>query len=95
MAWYIIVLLIFRIKYMAKKITLNDVASSIEDLAGMVKTGFDEVGKKFDKVEVEIKGLKNDVEHINLKLSNVAYNVDIIELKGRIEILEKKARIRR
>lgn len=62
---------------MAKK------ATTIEDLAGMIKRGFDGNDKRFDKVESRL-------ERIELRLDNVAYRFEVEELSRRIKRLELK-----
>lgn len=75
---------------MAKKITLDN-------LAGMIKRGFDDMGGKIDRAE---KSLKNDIavlkennkqehEDIKLRLDNVAYRFELVELQKRVDKLEK------
>ena len=75
----------------SKKIT-------IEDLATMVQAGFSEaeasVNKRFDKIEGDMakgfKEIKDSQENIELKLTNVAYRFELVELQKRVELLEKK-----
>lgn len=80
-----------------QKITIND-------LALMIKNGFNEVnGKlneydgKFDEIKIELKEFKetNRLEHeeIKLRLDNVAYKFELAELQKRVEILEERAGI--
>jgi hypothetical protein len=78
---------------------------TIDDLAIMVKVGFDEIGerfdeigerfnkidKRFDKIDDKLKEHDLELEKINLKFSNVAWDIDVREHKRRIEILEKNA----
>jgi len=82
---------------MAKKI-------SLENLAGMVKRGFDETGDKIEGVKKEVEGVKEDLknfreintqehEEIKLRLNNVAYRFELVELVQRVERLEKIAGI--
>lgn len=77
-----------------KKITMND-------LAIMVKNGFDDVGTKLaehDKQFVALKQsqskqfevLSQGQEDIKLRLDNVAYRFELVELQKRVETLEKK-----
>ncbi len=78
-----------------KKITM-------EDLAGMVQRGFSEATKntngRFDKMENEMRILHDnnirDHEAILLRLDNVAYRFELVELQKRVEALEKKAGIK-
>ncbi len=78
-----------------KKITIND-------LALMTKRGFDEVGenikKGFETVNNNIRILSEnnarEHEEIKLRLDNVAYRFELVELQKRVEVLEKKAGIK-
>jgi len=67
---------------------------TIDELGMMVKHGFDDVqqgmNNRFDKIDKEIKELKQGQENIELKLSNVAYRFELEEVKQRVIILEKK-----
>src|SRR4030042_5397689 len=78
-----------------RKITMND-------LAVMVKNGFDETGEKIEGIE---KGLKKEIksigetnarehEAIMLRLDNVAYRFELVELQKRVDVLEKKVGVR-
>ena len=73
----------------AKDITINDLAIAIEDLAGMVKTGFDEMGKQFKKVDNRLTTLETGQEDIKLRLDNVAYRFEIVEVQKRLKALEE------
>lgn len=70
---------------------------TIDELAGIIKNEFDGVGKRFDKMEGQLKDLKQGQENIELKLTNVAYRFELqnLEMKvkklsERVEVLEKK-----
>jgi len=72
--------------------------TTIEDLAGMVAKGFDEAKTNLDQFRGEV-GKRFDVledsqEQIKLKLDNVAYRFELVELQRRVDILEKKAGIK-
>ena len=77
---------------MAKE-TTND------DLAGMIKEGFDEMGEKIEKLnhenKEEHKVLKRDMEEIKMKFAYTAWQIDVEELKKRVAVLEQKARVKR
>jgi endonuclease IV len=72
---------------------------TIDDLALMTKRGFDEVGenikKGFETVNNNIRILSEnnarEHEEIKLRLDNVAYRFELVELQKRVEVLEKKA----
>ena len=61
-----------------KNITINDLATAIEDLAISVKEGFDGVSKSmktgFERVDKRLTALERGQEDIKLKLGNVAHN---------------------
>lgn len=74
---------------------------TIDELAGMIKGEFDSAGHRFDKIDGEIKDIKSEMaegfkelrngqENIELKVSNVAYRFELVELQKRVEFLEKK-----
>jgi len=65
-----------------------------EDLARMVKGGFDGVDRRFDKVETRLDGLENGIEEIKLKLDQVAYRFEIEELNRRLKRVEAKLGIK-
>lgn len=94
---------------MAKKKT------TIDDLAVMVKKGFDhvtntmaskeEVNKRFDGVDANIKFLKGEISHLNASMTTVQRNVAEIrkqfvrrdefdDLFGRVTYLERKLGIK-
>ena len=78
-----------------------------DNLAVMIKQGFDQtdkrfdqidkrfdrVDKRFDRVEGRLDCLEKGQEEIKLKLDNVAYPFELVELQKRVEILEKKLQI--
>lgn len=69
---------------------LEKVDEKFDELAGMVKEGFDSIGNRMDSMENRMGTLERGQEEIKLKLDNVAYRFEIIELQRRVEILEKK-----
>lgn len=75
---------------MAKKITL-------ENLAGMIKKGFDENTGQHDKIfkilddhTKRLGILEQGQEEIKLKLDQVAYRFEIQELDRRLKIVEQR-----
>lgn len=79
---------------MAKEITLDD-------LAGMVKKGFDGVDKRFDQVDKRFDRLEQDNQknhkEIKLRLSHLEFITtemvrrdEFLELKRKVEMLEAK-----
>lgn len=77
-------------KMKKKKITL-------ENLVALTQKGFLELGEKIDGVEGQIEkmgkrmnNLEDGQEEIKLRLDNVAYRFELVELQKRIDLLEKK-----
>ena len=73
-----------------------------DDLARMVNSGFNTVQKdiqgmrqemncRLGNVENVVKKLENGQEDIKLRLDNVAYRFEFVELKRRVTLLERKA----
>ena len=71
---------------------VDKIATSLEDLARMIKEGFDEVHGTmkagFDKVENRLTALENGQEEIKLRLTNVAYRFELVEVLKRLKTLE-------
>ena len=65
-----------------------------DDLAVMIQSGFENTAIKTDLRKLEDKVDKNH-EEITLKLDNVAYRFELVELQRRVELLEKKASFRK
>lgn len=61
-----------------------------EDLAMMIKKGFDGVDGRFDRVEQDIKLLKQGHEEIKLRQDGVAYRFEVDEIKARLQKVENK-----
>jgi len=76
---------------------------AVDDLAMMTKQGFDEVGESvkqgFAMVNnnIHILSGNNTREHedIKLRLDNVAYRFELVELQKRVEVLEKKTGVKK
>jgi hypothetical protein len=73
---------------------------TIDDLARMVAKGFGETAKKadidvsFDRIEKRLDTLERGHDEIKLRLDNVAYRFELVELQRRVEILEKRSGIK-
>ena len=70
---------------------------TIDDLALMIKGGFDNNDKNFEKVntkidniEIRMENLEQGQEDIRLRLTNVAYRFEVEELKLKLSVLEAK-----
>ena len=73
-----------------------------EDLARMIKKGFDHndkrfdaVDKRFDRVESRLDNLDKGQEEIKLKLNNVAYRFEVEDLDKRLRKVEIKLGLRK
>lgn len=69
--------------------TTKELANSIEDLAVMIKNGFDAVDEKMDGQFKEVNGRLEKIEN---RLDNVAYRFEINELDKRVKVLESKVK---
>jgi len=71
---------------------------TIDDLAAMTQRGFTEINKTvkegFEKVNKDTKSLQDGQEQIRLRLDNVPYRFEFIELQKRVQFIEKKMGIR-
>lgn len=67
---------------------------TIEDLAGMVKRGFDKVDVRFDRVDLKFEKVEARLDRIEKKLEGVVYLREFEELKDRVEILEEALAIK-
>lgn len=67
---------------------------TVSDLALMIGKGFEQVDKHMDSLEQgqkeAIKSNTQEHEAMQMKLDNVAYRFELVELQQRVEILEKK-----
>lgn len=63
---------------------------TIDNLAVMIKKGFDHMDENFKQADERLNCLEKGQEEIKLKLDNVAYRFELVELQKRVEILEKK-----
>ena len=50
---------------------------TIDKLAVMIQNGFIGVDKRFEKMERDISGLKDGLERVELRLTNVAYRFEL------------------
>lgn len=85
-----------KIKESEKRI-IEVVDTKIDELAIITKHGFDGVGEQFKKVDEKLDDLdkSNSQAHENtsLRLNEVAYSFELVALKKRVDVLEKKAEI--
>ena len=75
---------------MSKKKIKKTKGATIDDLAVMVKNGFDSVDSRFNHVDKRLDDLEQGQEEIKLKLGDVAYRFELVELERRVNILERK-----
>jgi SMC interacting uncharacterized protein involved in chromosome segregation len=75
--------------------TKNTPKVTIDKLAVMINNGFVGMEKTMGEMKRDINELKQGQERIELRLTNVAYRFELQELQVRIDILEKKAGIKK
>jgi len=77
-----------------KNITINNLARMIKRGFDGVDEKFDKVDERFDKIEKQLKNFreKNSLEHedIKLRLSQVAYRFELEEIDKRLKKVEAK-----
>lgn len=80
----------------AKKVTLETVAASIEELIQMTAKGFENTATKqdFNILKSDVETLQGDVSDIKLRLDNLAPKFEVRDLEKRVRRLEFKAGIR-
>jgi len=73
--------------------------TTIDDLAILVAKGFESTATKDDIADMATKAdiarLEHGQEDIKLKLDNVAYRFELVELQRRVALLEKRSGLRR
>ena len=93
-----------------KKITIDDLAMmtkrGFDEIGESIKRGFEGVGKRFEEVDKRFEGVNNNIrilsdnnarehEDLKLRLDNVAYRFELVELQKRVEVLEKKTGVKK
>lgn len=79
---------------------------TIEKLAGMIGSGFEnvcgridnmknEVNTRLDKMDIRLDNLEQGQEEIKLRQDNAAYRFEVEDLKKRVKKLEVKVGVRR
>ncbi len=69
------------------------IEASIGDLARITKDGFDAVDKRFDGVDRRLDTLDRGQEDIHMRLTEVAYKIDVTDLTRRVDKIEHKVGI--
>ena len=69
--------------------------TTIEDLARMIKKGFDGNDKRFDRIETRLDRLEQGHEDIQLRLGNVPFKFEVEDLEKRVKKIELKVGVRR
>ena len=77
---------------------MPDTKTTTDDLAVMIKGGFDDMGKRMDGIEHRMDGIEHRmdklevaVEDVKLRLDNVAFRFELQDLEKRVKILEGRA----
>ena len=71
----------------------KEIKKEFNNLALIVKAGFDGVDKRFDGVDKRLNTLEQGHEDIKLKLDNVAYRFELNDLEKRVEKIEHKLKL--
>ena len=81
-----------------KEVTNENLFLMIEDLALIVKKGFDGVDKKFDGVDKKfdivdkrLRALEQGQDEIKMKLDNKADTFEVVELEEKVKVLENNS----
>ena len=76
---------------------MKEINITINELAGMVKTGFDELSETmktgFEKVDGRLTALETGQKDIKLRLSNVAYRFELLKLENQVKTLTKQLKM--
>ncbi len=67
---------------------------TLDNLAGMIKRGFDENVKQHQQIFIRLDNLEQGQEEIKLKLDQVAYRFEIEELARRLKRVETRLGIK-
>jgi len=70
------------------------VLEAIEPMMVASQKEFDKIGGRLDKIDSDMKILKQGQEDIVLRLDNVAYRFELVALQKRVEVLEKRAGVK-
>lgn len=68
---------------------------TINDLAVMIKKGFDDVDNKLNKMNERLKSVERSQDEIKLKFGYVAWAIDLEEVKKRLAVVEERAGIKK
>jgi hypothetical protein len=64
-----------------------------EELARMIAKGFENAATKTDISDLKSE-LKQDIEDLDIKMSRLAYDFDVKDLKKRMSVVERKIGIK-
>ena len=68
--------------------------TTIDDLAVMINSGFNEIkesnAQEHKEMGRKLNSLEQGQEDIKVRLDNVAYRFELVELQKRVEVLEKR-----
>jgi len=71
-----------RVDSLDEKVQKN--SDDIDSLAIIVNNRFDESDKKIEKIQTDVEFLKQGEDRIELRLTNVAYRLDVVNLQDRV-----------
>lgn len=77
-------------KKLKKSTSLDDlaimVANGFSDIDGKFSKRFDGMDKRMDGIDKPMKGLEDGQKQIKLRLDNVAYRFELVELQRRVNL---------
>lgn len=93
-------------KVVTKKVTINDLSNTIDNLAIMVAKGFDSVYKEIGEVKKDVAEVKKDITEVKENLASTRRDVlamgdkftlkyEFHDLTNRVSLLEQKRKVKR
>jgi len=74
---------------------IDSANEAVNELVEVVNAYATDVDKKFENIDSRLKGLSQGQENLELKMMNVAYQLDVNDLQKRVTKLEDKIGIER
>ena len=74
------------------KMSKKDITN--EQLARIIAKSFEATDKRFDNLDQELSGVKQDLENIELRIGHLAYAFEVKDLKKRVAMLERKVGVK-
>ena len=69
--------------------------TTVDDLAMMINNGFNEMkennAREHKEIGEKLNSLEQGQDDIKIRLDNVAYRFELVELQRRVEVLERRS----